>query len=67
MTEHLKAGMPDEQDTAYLNIKIWLQQAIAHSAAGSYQAAHDKIATALHHLPIIKPSHSADFVEKVKS
>ncbi len=45
----------DERATAYLNIKIWLEQAIAHSAAQAYQNAHDKVATALHHLPIIKP------------
>ena len=57
-SDELKA-YPDEQDTAYLNIKIWLQQAIAHSAAGAYDAMHDKVATVLHHLPIIKPNRAS--------
>lgn len=61
-----KEQMTDEQDTAYLNIKIWLQQALAHSAAGAYQNMHNKVATALHHLPLIKPQNKADLVEKMK-
>lgn len=60
-----KEQMPDEQDTAYLNIKIWLERALSNSAG--HEFIHEEIRRALHHLPIIKPQHRADLVEKMKS
>lgn len=51
-----KDTMPfDEQGTAYLNIKIWLERALMQCAAGEHDHVHANIEKVLHHLPIIKP------------
>lgn len=48
---------PDERDTAYMNIKIWLERALTYEANKNDDSGM-LISKALHHLPIIKPERA---------